>query len=460
MQTGTYPATSIWYGWDEGISEDCLYLNVWTGAKSPTDKLPVIVSLYYGVVQGSSAKPMYDGTALAKKGAVVVGPNFRLGVFAFLAHPELDKEPGANNVSGNYYNLDQIAALKWVQKNIAAFGGDPNNVTVFGTSTGSTSICDLTTSPLAKGLFQKGIGTGDSCWRHGNAPGVRVKIAAGEQQWVDWAKKNFNASTIAELRAKSAWDLVKVAGPLLVVPSPAGLTSVSVNQVVDSYVFPDYPNVVYAKGQQMDIPLLLGWSKDEGTVPAPMASTAVSYTAAAQTRFGKFANQFLQVYPAKTDAEAVAQSQAMLRENYAWSLWEWAKAHSQTGKTKTYMFYWTYAPTWLPGVKFAEGDASKFGAYRTSDLNYIFGTLGLFAAQRQYTDADYRLSDTMMSYWVNFAKTGDPNGPGLPVWPVFDEKAPNPFLYVGTQIQPGPVPNKAGLDFYEAFYNAALPPVK
>lgn len=371
--------------------------------------------------------------------------NYRLGALGFLAHPELTKESG-NNASGNYGLLDQIAALKWVQKNIAAFGGDPNNVTLYGGPTFSLNVTNLTASPLAKGLFHRGIGGSVSGWTSAVAAAQGMKLADAEQAGVNWAKQNLNASTIAELRAKSQWDLIK---------APA----IPYTLIVDGYVIPDFVDNIYAQGQQNDVPLLIGWNKDEGIPTSVLASTVVSYTPMLQTRFGKFGDQFLQVYPVTTDAQAVDQSYAIVRDNSASSQRAWARLHDKTGKTKTYLYYWTYAPPWLPEIKFAEiSPATKLGASHFSELDYIFGTLGLRSSQRQYTDVDTKLSDTISSYWVNFAKTGDPNGPGLPVWPIFDEKDANPVLYIGAQTQPGPVPNAAGLDLFDAFYNSRRAP--
>jgi para-nitrobenzyl esterase len=224
---------------------------------------------------------------------------------------------------------------------------------------------------------------------------------------------------------------------------------------LDGYVLSDPIDTMYAEGQPNDVPLLLGWDKDMGTFQPPMASTVVSYTAAIQTQFGKSADQFLQLYPAKTDAEAVTQSYAFGSDVFGWTDWEWAKAHSKTGKSKTYVYYWTYTPPWKPGVKFAEADpAIKLGAYLSCENAYLFQNLNVFASQRQYADVDYKLSDTMSSYLVNFAKIGDPNGPGLPTWPAFDEKVDNSVLYIGAQTQPGPVPNKARLEFLGTFYRS------
>ena len=435
--------SSVLYTREEVASEDCLYLNVWTPAKSNAEKLPVMVWIYGGSnIIGSASEPMYEGAALAKKGVVLVTFNYRVGVFGFFAHPELSKEPNANNSSGNYAALDQIAALKWVQKNIAAFGGDPNNVTLFGESSGSNSACRLTASPLAKGLFHRVVGESTSCFYGGQIGGAsKLKLADAEQAGSDWAKRYFTATTVAEMRAKPAWDLL----------GKGSLTT----SFIDGYVLPDFPDNIYANGQQNDVPILVGWNKDEGTIFAPMATRVVSYTAAAQTRYGKSADQFLKVYPATTDAETLAQSYAAGRDILGRGMWAWARAHDKTGKTKSYIYYWNYEPPWLPGVKFSEMDpATKLGAYHESEINYVFQTLNVWATMRQYTEADTKLADLVSSYWVNFAKTGDPNGPGLPPWSPFDNQAANPVMYLGTQAQAGPLPNKAGLDFMDTHWSS------
>jgi para-nitrobenzyl esterase len=447
MQVPYVVPDSVLYQREEVSSEDCLYLNVWTSAKSSNDKLPVLVWIYGGAnIIGSTAEPRYDGAALAKKGVIVVSANYRVGVLGFLAHPDLTKE-SATGASGNYGLMDQIAALKWVQKNIAAFGGDPNSVTLFGVSAGSLNVSLLTASPLAKGLFHRAIGGSGTAFVGGSATLSIVKLPAAEHAGDIWAKTNFNASTIAELRAKSAWDLAKPMPPMLA--------------VVDGYVIPDYLENVYANGRQNDVPLLTGWAKDEGTIFGPMAWTIVRYTAVAQVRYDKFADQFLKTYPASTDAEAITQSLAMSSDIVGRGHWTWVRAHDKTGKTKSYMYYWTYEPPWLPGVKFTQmASVPNLGAYHQSEIEYVFQTLNAWAHARQYTEADTKLSDTISSYWVNFAKTGDPNGPGLPTWLPFDNTATNPVLYLGTQIQPGPLPNKPGLEFMDAFWGAQLPPMQ
>ncbi len=446
MGGSSYGPASVFYHGAQVVSEDCLYLNVWTPAKSGTEKLPVFVLI--PTYEASGADPVFDGTALAKKGVVYVTVNYRLGVFGGLIHPELEKEPGGNFTSGNYMFLDEVAALKWVQKNIAALGGDPGNVTLWGAVEGTVHVGKLLASPLAKGLFHKAGGTGMSAFYNGTAgPNYAYSHAQGAELWAEWAKKNFNATAVADFRAVSAWDLAKAPVPY------------TVQRAYDPYFLADPLDTVYAKGQVPDIPLLIGWPKDGTTYTAPMATTAVSYTAAIKGRFGAASDQFLQLYPVKTDAEAVSQSYAFGADTFGWSQWAWATAHNKAGKTKAFVYYWTYAPPWLPGVKFAEQDpASKLGAYRSSDLTYALGTNSFYAAERQYSDVDVRLSDQMVSYLANFAKTGDPNGSGLPVWPAYDEKVDNSMLYIGAQTQAGPVSRKAQFSFLQTYYRSVVPP--
>lgn len=437
---------SVFYAGVSGVSEDCLYLNVWTPAKTGTEKLPVLVGLTDSGAQGTVARS--DPAALAKKGIVSVTFSYRQGVLGWLIHPELDQEPGSNNSSGNYHYLDAIAALKWVQKNIAAFGGDPANVTLWSSPSSSPYVGNLTASPVAKGLFQRTVSFGSiSPFIAYSSAGIGVPVghSAASQLWADWMKKNFNATTLAELRARSAWDLMKPA-----LPYASG-------QAMDGYVVTDYIDAAFAKGQQNDLPLLVGWDKDFYSYMAPMASTVVSYTAAVQAQFGKSADQFLQLYPAKTDAEALAQSYAYGADSWGWGDWAWAKAHNQTGKTKAFVYYWTYAPPWKPEVKFTQANpATKLGAYLSAEIEYFFQNLDVFAAQRQYTDADTKLSDLASAYLVNFVKSGDPNGAGLPTWPAFDEKVDNSVLWIGAQTRAGSVPNKARLEFLETFYRSRV----
>ncbi len=398
------------------VGEDCLYLNVWTAAKSAKEKRPVMVWIHGGALtRGSGSTPNYDGDQLAEKGVVVVTINYRLGVFGFFAHPELTKESD-RNASGNYGFMDQIAALEWVKKNIANFGGDPNRVTIFGESAGSWSVNVLTASPLAKGLFQRAIG-------ESGAEFARVgSLAEAEQSGLRFAK-NAGADSLAALRAKPAADLMKIAG---------GGSS----PVVDGYVLPKDVRTIYAEGKQNDVPLLIGSNADEGTAFSAGTVKAEGFRNSAKSRYGELADAYLKIYPASTDDEAKKSSAASMRDQiFGWEMRTWARMQNNTGKSKVYLYYFSKVP---PGEF-----GAKLGAYHASEIAYVFGTL------KGATPVDKKLSDEMSSYWVNFATTGDPNGKALPKWPVYLEKNEQ-AMGLGEKVEVIPAPHKDALDFLDA----------
>ncbi|MGA3185770.1 MAG: carboxylesterase family protein [Bryobacteraceae bacterium] len=402
MQT-PYPEGSLYRSEPQPVSEDCLYLNIWTAAKSASDKRPVMVWIHGGAfTRGSGSTPVYNGEMLAKKGVVLVTINYRLGVFGFFAHPDLTAE-SEHHSSGNYGILDEVAALQWVQKNIAKFGGDPKRVTIFGESAGSWAVNVLVASPLTKGLFQRAIGESGANFN------VMTKLA-------DLEKSGARAgSSIQELRAKSAEDAMKIAGG-------------SVN--VDGWLLPTDVMTIFEKGQQNNVPVLIGSNADEGTAFMPAKITVAGLQATAKQRFGANADSFLKIYPATSDEEAWKASANFMRDStFGVQMRTWARMQMKTGKSPAYLYYFSHIP---PG-------AEHYGAYHASEIAYVFGT------GRNWQDADRQLSETMSSYWVNFATTGNPNGKGLPVWPVYDEKK-DLALGLGDPIEPIPVPNKPALD--------------
>jgi para-nitrobenzyl esterase len=416
------------------ISEDCLFLNVWTAAKSASDRRPVMVWIHPGGYNtGSGSTPGYDGEALAKKGVVLVTINYRLGVFGFFSHPELTKE-SPHHASGNYAFMDQVAALQWVQKNIAAFGGDPQRVTVFGDSAGSSSIANLMGSPRAKGLFQRAVGE-SGAWMGLSLTPMRT-LAEAEQAGVKIAD-GLNAHSLDELRAKPAEDLLKggrAGGP-----------------VIDGWFLPEDVATIFAQGRQNDVPLIAGSNQDEGTFFL-QPTTSAKFIERSRTRYGDQADAFLKLYPAATDEEANASQLAAFRDELAFVMRVWARAQTKKGHSKAFLFYFTHQPPPPAGATSRGGFGS--GATHGSEAQYIFGNL---LPPRVWTDLDHQVSDMLASYWANFAATGDPNGKGLAKWPAFDDrKSDRPLILdekaLGDQAEVGPAPNRAQLTFFEAVY--------
>jgi para-nitrobenzyl esterase len=414
-----YAQTSIYYTPLPSVSEDCLYLNVWTAAGSPSDKRPVMVWIHGGAyTRGSGATPTYDGENLARKGAVVVTINYRLGIFGFLAHPELTKESDVKS-SGNYGLLDMVAALEWVKKNIAAFGGDPSRVTIFGESAGSSAVNFLMASPLAKGLFQRVIGESGANF------GRRSVLADAE-------KAGARLGTLAELRAKPAADLLKL--------------DAAARPTVDGWFLPREVSAIFADGKQSDVPVIAGYNADEMRTLSPLPDSAnmKSYLDLVHSRYGKFADEMLKLYPAGSDAEAADSYYAAARDQgMGWQMRTWARMQRKSGTAPAYLYYFSRIP---PGPT-----AQKYRAYHAAEIQYVFGNL---RPNRPWTDADRKLSEMMSSYWVNFAATGDPNGKGLPKWPVYDARA-DVSMEFGDDVAAKAGINQQGIDLFDRFYAAA-----
>ncbi len=392
---------------DAGPGEDCLYLNIWMPAAPTKKRLPVMVWIYGGgFVAGSTSEPRQDGGDLSKKGVLVVSFNYRLGIFGFFSHPDLSRESG-RNASGNYGLLDQAAALKWVHDNIATFGGDPDNVTIFGESAGSFSVSALMASPLAQGLFQRAIGESGAFF--GSTLPLRP-LAQTEKANVEFAKSTLHADSIEALRAMPAKEILEAAqknGPFRFGPN------------IDGYFLPEDVPAIYAKGKQSHIPLLAGWNADEGDYRAIFGKekpTAQNFVARARSMFGDKADEFLKLYPAGTDAEAKRSAQDLAGDQFiAHSTWRWLEAQLKTGGSPVYRY--EFDQTLPAAAAAAETADTEPRAPHAAEIEYVFQMLS--SRKLPWRAEDWKVSDLMGSYWTNFAKTGNPNGKGLPRWPVY-----------------------------------------
>jgi para-nitrobenzyl esterase len=397
-------------------SEDCLYLNVWTPAKSDTDRLPVMIWIYGGGFQaGSASEPRQDGERLAIKGIVVVGFNYRLGVFGFLSHPELTAE-SPNHASGNYALQDQVAALRWVSDNIAAFGGDPGNVTIFGESAGSYSVSAMMATPLARGLFHRAIGESGAFFPAATE-GLRTPVlAVSEESGVALAKL-LGADSLAALRAKPAEEVLKAS---------RGASTLRFTPNIDGYVLTKDPRETFANGEQSKVSLLAGWNADErrgGIVLADPKPTAASFVAQTRTRFGEHADAILAAYPASSDDEALESAAALASDmSIGYSTWKWVELHGQTGQSRVYRYSFDRKIPVPPdgSVNGKRATAKDIGARHAGEIEYVFGQLDS-VPKVVWEKSDRALSDLMMTYWSNFAKSGDPNGDGLPAWPRYEK---------------------------------------
>lgn len=425
------------------MDEDCLYLNVWTPAKSANDKLAVMVWIHGGSNNvGAGSQPDYDGTNLAKKGVVIVTINYRLDVFGFLAHPELTKESGTNS-SGNYGLLDQIAALQWVQSNIAAFGGDPNQVTVFGESAGAFDISLLMTSALAKGLFARAIGQSGGALTPVPALGPKP-LPIGEEDGSKLVQR-IGASSIADLRAKSAQDVLQAA---LAVPTTYGFG------VVDGYVVPEHPAKIYAQGKQHDVPLLVGWNADEGTLFAARLAKwgpdQPSYADRVRTQFKDEADAVFKLFPpgASPDEDKVIYAALFGDQLISYGTWAWAERASTTASAPTYRYYFTRRPPGAPEL--SVNPLTAPGVYHAAELYYMWNNLQI--RDWPWTAEDRRLGDAMASYWANFAKTGNPNGDGLPQWPVYKAGSSGQVMELGKEIGARGESRRDRYEFFDNYY--------
>jgi len=401
----------------EGMSEDCLYLNVWTPEPAPDAGRPVLVYFYGGgFVAGDGSEPRYDGASMAREGIVMVTVNYRLGAFGFLAHPALTAE-APDGASGNYGLLDQQRALEWVQQNIRAFGGDPSRVTIAGESAGSMSVSAHMAAPGSTGRFARAIGESGALL--GTSP--LSSLEEGEQSGVRFADQ-VGADSLRTLRALSASRLLELA---------AQPDAPRFGPIVDGHFLPTAPAEVYAAGEQADVPLLVGWNSEESNYTALLGDrppTPAAYAEAVRERFGDRAERVLELYPADTWQEVIEAGTALAGDQFiGYGTWAWSEAQRQTG-APVYRYYYTHphppmepgAGNDVPGLAGASDDPTHVqpprGAVHAAEIEYALGTLErppLYA----WTPADRTVSRLFQGYVANFIETGDPNGDGLPTWP-------------------------------------------
>jgi para-nitrobenzyl esterase len=419
---------SLFYAGDQHsdkTSEDCLFLNVWTAALSPKERRPVLLWIHDGgYMYGDGAKPVYNGEALSKKGIVVVTINYRLSVLAALAHPELSQE-SEHKVSGNYGMLDMIAAIKWTRRNIAAFGGDPDRITIYGESVGARAVTALSVSPLVKADI-RGVIAGDTLYSSTYAPIVRLPEA--ERLGVGFVKA-VGAKSIADLRKMPPDDLIASYVPY---QTQQGKW---IEFIVDDWALLEDAVAAEKDGTESKIPILTGTTANIADSLFPPI-TQNKYLEASRKSYGPMA------------AEATAAQFSSFADRATFMHRQWAEAHSKNGNP-TYVYYFTEPIPIPPGAElnfFNTPLPKKIGAYHTGEIAYAFDSLAQL--NPPWTSADHRLADVMSSYWVNFVTHGDPNGPGLPEWPVYGDVA-NPVMELGDPVRAiPPVLSNAKIDFW------------
>ena len=455
------PKASISYFPAEPESEDCLYLNVW--APSDGDRpYPVMVWFHGGGYNvGSGSLPLFHGGSLARGGVILVTMNYRLGRLGFLAHPDLTAE-SEYGASGNYGLLDQLAALQWVHRNIAAFGGDPGCVTIFGQSAGAYSVSYFMTSPLAKGLFHRAIGQsgggfGPVDFTSGTSDALQA-LPDAEVSGVRLASR-IGVKSIAALRMRNSYEIQMSriddgfeAGQgydRFKPPSGRGAFD-NAYPIVDGYLIPDTVRSLFERGAQHDVPLMTGSNSHERGTTVQPPPTVQSYIDDARAQYGDLADRYLDVYPAHADADSREVGGYAIGDRiFTWQNWKWARAQASSGKSPVFYYRFTRVPPHPTGKIFVENPQNIPRAYHGAEIAYVFGSFD--AWDWPWQPEDVVLSERMTRYWTNFAKTADPNGEGLPQWPSFNDTAS--VLFLDGDIKVGTVPNPERLDLWDEFYS-------
>jgi para-nitrobenzyl esterase len=424
----------------EKVSEDCLYLNVWTPAIKGNEKLPVLVYFYGGGLSaGGACEYRYGGETLARKGIITITANYRLGIFGFFSLPELTKE-SPNHASGNYGFLDQAAALKWVKANIAAFGGDPNRVTIAGESAGSFSVSGLMCSPVSKNLIAGAIGSS------GSLMGTRTPMSLSQAE-VNGQKvaKDLDAETLAGLRAIPAEKLLDARGQF--------------SAIIDGYFLPKAPVEIYSKGEQAKVPALIGWNSQESDYNTYLRGkeiTVANFKEAIKTTFGDNTDKIIELYQAKDDASVKAGATDLASDMFiAFSTWKWTDLLKQTGGKPVYRYHYNH-PRPLMVSTTGNKSPKQLGAVHSSDIEYAMGNL---YTNRVYDwqPEDFLISEIFQSYYLNFVKTGNPNGLGVPEWPAINNQPVPPVMQIDVDTH---VTTNGDLEKRYDFLNSIYFPIK
>jgi para-nitrobenzyl esterase len=429
MQIDTTSSGQVGAFWDEPgatqMSEDCLYLNVWTPAKAAGENLPVMVWIHGGgFAAGAGSEPRYTNPALVSRNVVLITLNYRLGVFGFLANEDLVKE--GNGHAGNYGLMDMAAALGWVKANAAQFGGDPGNVTIFGESAGSFSVNALMAAPAARGLFHKAIGESGAFFGNAISMSPVTKRAGQDQAWTD----SLGAKNLTELRAMPADKLLEAASKQPVI---------RFSPVVDGEFLTEPVAATYAAGRQAHIPTIIGWNRDERAGTLSKGMTAEKWKAFAAEHYKENAERFLAAFPGKNDEEAVRSADAYTTAGFiALGAWRWVEAQAGTSRSPVYRYRFD-----LPSPPSDMHPEGKY-AFHSAELEYVFGTLDTRRGAT-WRPEDRKLSEQIVAYWTNFARTGDPNGEGLPHWPSFDKT--KELIHLDNSITAGPDTSRAQFEF-------------
>lgn len=438
----------------EPDDEDCLYLNVWTGAREAGEKRPVMLWIHGGGFSyGSGSLPLFDGEGLARRGIVLVTINYRLGPLGYLAHPDLTRE-SPHGASGNYGFLDQIESLRWVRDNIAAFGGDPGCVTIFGQSVGSSSVSCLLASPLAKGLFHRAIcQSGGSVGPLGAPGGGSMQtLAAAEARGKEFLARH-GAVSIEDMRHRPAREFQlppreAQSDPWMMTQANQRLRN-SGWGIVDGHAIPTSVYDIFDKGRQNDVPLLTGANSHEGSAQ-PAVTTLAEYEAQCRRIYGVTMEELFALYRVR-EAPQLSEAARLINghRTFNWQNWTTLRMHARTAKSAAFGYHFGRRQPFPPGATYWDNTAENLGVFHTAEIPYAFDHLAV--RDWPWTDTDRELANLVSSSWVNFARNGDPNGPGLPAWPRYGASTTD-VMVIGDEVKAGPLPDQDKMRFWDRWF--------